>query len=530
MTMGLTMRAEEFRISLSGKSIPYVRNEQAVLVPVSAAALSDAQLAYLSAPENEVIGVGPRGCGKTEAILLDFLSGVGRGWGSAYAGIVFRESQPQLRDLIKLAGELIRPIWPSCSYNKLEHHFTWKSGETLEFRHFESEADFDDIQGRQFAFIGWEELCNFNDLVGYLKSFSSLRSIVPGMPRKIRSTANPLGPNHNQIKHRWRLNGVPQGIAGPAITDAIGEDAKPEAPRRAIHFSFDDNVLLRRNDPQYMQNIITSSGGNPAILRAWIKGDWNVVSGGAFDWIFFDHADTIKLPRFAIPPTWRMFFSYDHGKSKPFSAGFYAVSDGCDIVFPNDCAKSTRPGDLFRVGEVYGNKPGEWNSGLNLSITDIAKMIQEYKIKRGWRRRDMLRPGKWLDDCRKCVADSAIWDSATTEIDIHEEFLKPVRINAETHPGLHFEKADKGPGSRLTGYQLICERLIATQIPREDIGLFVVEEDCPAFFATIPSLRRDPKDPERVDDGQVDHVFDEVRYALRFEHRPVVTSGRVSGV
>jgi hypothetical protein len=67
------MRTQEFKLSLSGKYVPYVRNEEGVLVPVSTAALSEAQIAFLCAPEKEVIGVGPRGCGKTEVLLLDFL-------------------------------------------------------------------------------------------------------------------------------------------------------------------------------------------------------------------------------------------------------------------------------------------------------------------------------------------------------------------------------------------------------------------------------------------------------------------------
>jgi hypothetical protein len=521
------MRAEEFKLSLSGRYIPQVRDEHGLLVPVSTAPLSEAQCAFLSAPEREAIGVGPRGCGKTEVLVLDYLQGVGRGYGGNWAGIIFRQSHPMLRDLEKLCTDLIRPVWPqAASYNQLKQIWTWKSGETLEFFHFATPQDFDNIQGRQFAFIGFEELVLWETLECYLKSFSCLRSTaLQNMPRKIRATANPMGPGHNAVKDRFRLNGVPDGICGPAIVDSIGEDGRHEPARRSIHFSYEDNVLLRRNEPEYMRNIAVSCAGNQARLLAWTKGSWDIVSGGAFDGIFFTHKKFIAAKPFDIPPDWDMFFSYDHGSAAPFSVGFYAVSNGDDLRLADGTVRSTKPGDLFRVGEVYGCVPGKWSIGLKLPINEITRLIIEYKIKRGWRWRDPVS-GKWKDRCRKAVADSSIFD-ALNEFSVATEFEKAVKINGEMHAGINFVKAAKGPGSRKTGFELLTERLLATAIPREGIGLFVVEQDCPAFFATLPVLQRDEKDPDIVGDGQADHVYDECVYALRFDRTPPFRSGHV---
>ena len=524
------MRAEEFRTSLSGKAIPYVRDEKGELVPVSAAPLSWAQIAFLCAPEREVIAVGPRGGGKTETMILDFLQGVGRGWGRDYAGIIFRESQPQLRDIVKLSTELIKPIWPSARYNQLSHTWTFPNAETVEFFHFEHADDFHNLQGREFGFIGWEELCNWNSLEGYLKMFSCLRSTAAsGMPRKVRATCNPMGPSHNAVKWRFRLNGIPQGICGPAITDSIGEDGEPEIPRRAIHFPYDDNVILRRFEPEYMRNVATACAGNPARLLAWTKGDWNQISGGAFDGIFFEHGDTIRVKRFDIPPMWLMFLCYDHGSTSPFSAGFYAESDGSDIIFEDGTRMSTVRGDLFRVGEVYGSQPGKWDVGLvpAPTIPQIVTAIQEYKIAHGWRWRDLVS-GKWKDRCKKCVADSSIFDDMNQHT-IADDFKLPVKINGEMVPGLSFERTTaKTPNSRIAAVQMIAERLIATKRPRENVpALFIVGQDCPAALATLPVLQRDEDHPEKLAKGSNDHTFDEIHYAICFDKAPGVWSGRI---
>jgi hypothetical protein len=67
--------------------------------------------------------------------------------------------------------------------------------------------------------------------------------------------------------------------------------------------------------------------------------------------------------------------------------------------------------------------------------------------------------------------------------------------------------------------------------PREGKGLFVVEKHCPAFVETIPILQRDEKSDDDVADGQCDHVYDEVRYALSYAANrtpTVIFSGNIS--
>jgi hypothetical protein len=149
------------------------------------------------------------------------------------------------------------------------------------------------------------------------------------------------------------------------------------------------------------------------------------------------------------------------------------------------------------------------------SIADITTKIQSYKIDRGWRWRDPTS-GKWKDLCRRGFADNAIGEEHN-EFSVAVEFERSVRINGEMHPGIKWELVSKPPGSRVTGFALTRERLIATA-PRPDSwireapGLFVVKDDCPNFVRTVPVLPRSTKNPDDVNSESEDHIFDAVKH------------------
>ena len=87
-------------------------------------------------------------------------------------------------------------------------------------------------------------------------------------------------------------------------------------------------------------------------------------------------------------------------------------------------------------------------------------MFNEYKILRGWRWRDPVT-GKWRDLMKRGCADTSIFDEVNERC-IATEFERPVLIGGELHPGIRFERADKGPNSVATGSALMRERFIGT--------------------------------------------------------------------
>lgn len=530
------MMTYEYRLTAQG-FVPFIRDAEGNLHQVAVAALSLAQIAFLSCCEVEAGLAGNRGGGKTETMVIDFLSGIGRGWGANYKGVLIRQSQREMSDLIRMLDSIIKPIWPKAAFNKLKNYYEWPTGEVLELSYFDVPEDFDLYQGKSYVWIGFEELTLWPDLKCFLLMLSCLRSPIPDIPRKIRFTCNPSGVGHNAVKHRYNLHGVPTEIAGPAIIET-NKDGSSHS-RRMIFASYDDNVILRRTDPGYMRNIEEACAGDPAKLKAWKYGDWSVVSGGAFDGIFFDHTNTIYEDEFEIPASGYCFMSYDDGDSKPSACLFwYLNSEGCDIKFKDGRVRSGRPGDLHLVGEYY-HWSGVPNEGIKGPITDKLNAIQQYKINRGWRRRDPMT-GNIIDyfKGRKGrgggggVADNSIFDE-WNGTSVANEFLRPVRINGENVPGIEWTAADKKPGSRVAGFTLMRERLIATaprpgSNRREGPALFVVKEQCPHFCRTVPVLPRDKRNPDDVDSNAEDHIFDACRYALRYDPMPDVWIGSLN--
>ena len=72
------------------------------------------QALFLSCPVFECLYEGTRGPGKTDALLMDFAQHVGRGFGPAWKGVLFREEAPQLEDVIARSRRWFPRIFPGA--------------------------------------------------------------------------------------------------------------------------------------------------------------------------------------------------------------------------------------------------------------------------------------------------------------------------------------------------------------------------------------------------------------------------------
>jgi hypothetical protein len=477
--------------------------------------MAGSQEAFLSSyPIFEVLFEGTRGGGKTDSLLMSFCMHVGKGHGSGWKGILFRQTYKQLTDVITKTKKWIPQIWPNAKFNHSEHVWTWPTGEQLLLRQFSKEDDYWNYHGHEYPWIGWEELCNWPSDSGYKRMFSCCRSSTKGMPRMIRATTNPYGPGHNWVKHRFKpntMNLIPR-------TDLVGPDGVREHPRLSIHSHIDENIALLEADPDYKLTI-SASARNEAERKAWLEGSWDIVAGGMFDDVF-SPVHNVVAP-FEIPETWRIIRSFDWGSSKPFSLGWTAISDGSDVLLENGNWKSTVRGDLFRIKEWYGstNKP---NEGLDMLATDISAGIVERELGCGWRKSHT----NW---CRvnAGVADSQIFAAENGNCIATDMKVRVRLTDGFKYPGIQWFPADKRPGSRITGWNQMRQRLKAAHpnikkmpdgseriYPREKPGLFIFTT-CPAFLETIPVLPRDEKNMDDINTDAEDHVADEVRYLVR---------------
>jgi len=453
----------------------------------------------------------------------------GRGFGAAWKGILFRQTYKQLTDVITKTKKWFPQIWPQAKFNHSEHVWTWPNGEQLLLRQFKKADDYWNYHGHEYPWIGWEELCNWATDDGYKRMFSCCRSSTPGMPRMVRATTNPYGPGHNWVKARF----LPDRMNMKVRRDLVDEEGRPEPPRLSIFSRLQENKILLESDPDYISKLAASARNN-AEKKAWLEGSWDIVSGGMFDDVWDPEINIIKP--FAIPPNWRIDRSFDWGSSKPFSVGWWAVSNGEDVQLANGQWKSTVKGDLFRIHEWYG-WTGKPNEGLRLLAVDIARGIVERELR--WGYRDPRDPN-WCR-VRPGVADSQIFVAENGNC-IATDMISRVRMeDGNVYKGIKWIAADKRAGSRVTGWDqmrrmlknaappLLGKRDDGSPIlgPREKPGLFVFDT-CDNWIRCVPVLPRDEDDPDDVNTEAEDHNADETRYRVRFAGMSV-GSGTTSG-
>lgn len=464
---------------------------------------SGSQKAFLECPLFEVLYEGTRGPGKTDGLLMDFAREVGKGWGGDWKGIIFRKTYPELSDIIDKSKKWFPKIWPDAVYNESKSFWSWPTGEKLLFRPFEKSSDYWKYHGHAYPFIGWEELTTHATDENYKSMMSCCRSTRAGMPRKYRATTNPYGVGHNWVKARFRLPIGGHGIYGQVITDSRDKNGDVEPPRVAIRGSIYENRILLTADPDYIQRL-KASARNKNELKAWLEGSWDIVAGGMFDDVWNPVYHIIpSIPLSSIPRGWRIDRSYDHGSSKPFSVGWWAESNGEPITIEGKQYGSIK-GDLIRIGEWYGFT-GEPDEGVRMLSTDIGEGIIDRE--EDWGIKGRVLPGP---------ADTSIFDEYEPQRSVAGDMRKK---------GVVWEKADKGPGSRIQGWEQM-RKMFKAAIPvkgvgRTEPGIFIMDR-CAQFIRTVPVLPRDEKKPDDVDTAVEDHIGDEARYRSRWQRKTIM--------
>lgn len=455
------------------------------------------QLAFLLATSIfEVLYEGTRGPGKTDCLLMDFLQHVGKGWGAEWRGVLFRQTYPQLSDVINKTQKWFKLLFPGATYNKVEHTWTFPDGEQLLLRHMKNPEDYWNYHGHAYPWIAFEELCNWPDDKCYKVMMSCCRSTKAGMPRCYRATTNPYGPGHNWVKARFRL----PHSRGKIILDSY-TDGEQDPPRVAIHGSIYENKILLHADPEYVRKI-RAAARNPSELKAWLEGSWDIIAGGMFDDLWRGEQHIVpSVPLHVIPKRWKLDRSFDWGSSKPFSVCWWAESNGEPFEYAGRVYGKVR-GDLYMVQEWYG-----WNGTRNEGVRMLASNIAEGICDReeDWGVLGKVKPGP---------ADSSIYDDENGNNIAKDMANKKCK----------WLPADKGPGSRKQGWEQIRKMLKAAlpkpHIPREEPGLFIMD-CCQQAIETLPVLPRDDKDLDDVDTEAEDHIGDAVRYRVRKKLRKV---------
>lgn len=419
------------------------------------------QRALLACPVFEVFFGGARGGGKTDGILGDWAQHASQ-FGENAIGLIVRRTRLQLTETFERAKAIYRPL--GAKFTEVPMRAIMPGGARLNFAYLERDADAENYQGHGYTRIYIEEAGNFPSIAPILKLMATLRSGA-GVPCRIRLTGNPGGPGHQWIKARY-IDPSPRGW--DVVTDETTGLDRVYIPSRVS-----DNPFLGSD---YVARLKTL--GDPVLVRAWLEGDWSVVAGAFFPEFAMD--THVIEPR-SLPAYWLHFRSLDWGSARPFSVGWWAVSDGELPEFPR--------GALIRYREWYGASAP--NVGLRLTAEEVADGIKEREAT------DLVRVRQIGG-----VADPSIF----------AEDGGPSIASRMSSRGVFFRPADNKRVSQhgaLGGWDQVRARLKGDG---ETPGIFFFST-CRDTIRTLPALQHDPDRPEDVDTDAEDHAPDEIRYA-----------------
>jgi hypothetical protein len=255
-----------------------------------------------------------------------------------------------------------------------------------------------------------------------------------------------------------------------------------------------DNQLLAQNDPFYIARLRQS--GSEALVRAWLEGNWDLVDGAFFDsWSDKNVLATSDWLR-RIPVYALRFRSFDWGYARPFSCGWYAVSDG---------TWGLPEGALVKYREWYGST-GKPNEGLRMNADLVAKGIRSRERLENYDPASMAEYPWVADPVSYGVADPSIFtrDGGPSIMEAMSEHVS-------------WRRADN---KRVPGWQAMRQRITGTN----GVPMLYFLDCCDDSIRTIPIAQVDETDPEDLDTEGEDHACDETRYACMarpwVEHKP----------
>ena len=306
------------------------------------------QTALLTCPVFEAFFGGARGGGKTDGMLGEWAVHADR-YGENAIGLMVRRTRIQLTETFERAKTLFKPL--GAAFTEHPMRVLMPGGGRLNFAYLERDKDAEGYQGHSYTRVYVEEIGNFPSDAPIKKLFATLRSGA-GVPCRFRATGNPGGPGHQWVRARY-IDPAPQGYE-------VIRDPETGMERVYIPSRVHDNRYVGE---EYINQLRIS--GSPELVRAWLEGDWSVISGAFFP--EFSLEKHVIAPR-TLPKHWLRYGAGDWGSAKPFAWLWFAVSDGSLPEFPR--------GALIVYREWYGST-GEPNVGLRMVAEDVGAGVAE---------------------------------------------------------------------------------------------------------------------------------------------------------
>lgn len=451
---------------------------------------------------NEVLYGGGTYGGKSHLMRVCAIA-----WCTQIAGLqvyIFRREFPELyknhmegpTSFPKMLQAWINAGWAWINYGK--NYIEFWNGSKIHLCHCQHETDMYKFDGPEFHVLMIDELTHFTEKIyRYLRGRVRLGGLT--LPEKFRGLfprilcgTNPGGIGHNWVKAFFINLLKPFEIR--RMPPEEGGFLRQFIPALAT-----DNPVGTANDPEYMAN--QAGLGDPALVKAKRDGDWDIVSGGAFDDVW---SSRVVLSRFVIPANWRIDRTFDWGSTHPFSVLWFAECDGTEVILNPDPLNphikkkfAPKKGSVIVIFEWYGAKSP--NVGLKMGARKIADGIVE--------REKMLLEKKW-------IKTKPLAGPADNQIDAGMDPDAPTLKKQMEERKVFWTESDKSPGSRKQGLDSIREMLRESSSDNpEDVCLYVFD-NCRELISHIPVLPRDPSNSDDVDSDAEDHDYDALRYRI----------------
>lgn len=421
------------------------------------------QTEFLQSPAREVLGGGAAGSGKTVALLM---AAVSQTPNPLHRALIVRRSFPQLRDLIESSHEFLPSL--GATYHRQDRQWRFPTGAIVEFGFLDADEDKFNFQGRQFSFIGFDELTQWPgdgvDAAGepvnaaYLFMLSRLRARAgSGLRLEARATTNPGGVGHSWVRIRW---GIPDDGSASERRDPRTGFRRVFIPAR-----ISDNPYLANTD--YERSLDALSEADRRTLK---EGRWDVYAGAVFsEWNPRVHI----CDPFPVPNEWELWRGADDGYAAPAAVLWLAHDRIHDRIYV--------------VRELY-------RSGMTPRTMAEAVLAIDSE----------LRPYQKLDG----VIDSASFADTGMSGGGRGDVMNAL--------GCRWQPSVKGSGSRIAGKSAIHARLALR--PDGRAGL-VVFRHCKDLIRTLPALPYSKTTPEDVAANAEQHAYEALRIGLTRKNR-----------
>jgi len=401
--------------------------------------------------------------GKTDLLLGDFLQDIDQG--SAWRGILFRKSFPELEAVIERSQELFPQTGGKWTEGKKT--WTWPNGALLRMRSLDAEADYTKFQGHNYAWMGWDELPLHTTMNAYHKLKAWVRG--PAENKRIRSSGNPCGRCHTEVKEYFGIDKWRDGLH-PIY------DEPTDTHRMFVPSKVKDNKIGLDKDPGYIKRL--NGLGDPELVEALKEGDWDRVFGAYFS--MFSRA-ACEVEPFEIPANWSLFLCLDWGTVNPTWAGLLSVDSDDDIYCVDE---------YYLGGEVAGADHAR----------GVRAMIDNCPFTKGRTPRLNLAPHDMWTKRRDGEASQIVCGADS----FAKEGLHLTRANMERVAGWRnvktclYDKAADGTKSRLKFFRGRTDHVCSS----------------------LSSVIRDDKNKEDVLKGGDDHPADGLRYGVNHVYKP----------